>query len=309
MPLTEGASLVVIYRVLSPNFPLKSVVIYDGSAIPTRLDDVRTSRDSMTRWRHGHRRNHDPLLCRRRKLEQQLQFRLASRTREPYSAPLNAGSAYAAVILQTPVTNSDNDGILDAWKAGPPAGDFYAGQPGYYDVKTGSWVPLPGAQARRKGSVRSTRLHVRRRAGKRRVRSQPGESVPLARCAGQRSAGDGPAGIRREWRDLHLEIGNAVPENTCTDNTSTTPPQLCQFPGEPGVIGWKNSLEFSKLWPRNLRFLRGGRRLHSSFPLRAEGQLSLRSVRPLSGDTGMELALRNIDVDQCRQQRNHYRHH
>ncbi len=32
--LTEGASLVVIYRVLSPNFPLKAVVIYDGSAIP-----------------------------------------------------------------------------------------------------------------------------------------------------------------------------------------------------------------------------------------------------------------------------------
>ena len=38
-PITEGASLVVIYRVLSPNFPLKSVVIYDGSAIPAGLDD------------------------------------------------------------------------------------------------------------------------------------------------------------------------------------------------------------------------------------------------------------------------------
>ncbi len=50
------------------------------------------------------------------------------------------------MILSTPVTNSDNDGILDAWKTGPPAGDFYAGQPGYYDVKTGSWVPLPGAK-------------------------------------------------------------------------------------------------------------------------------------------------------------------
>ena len=35
LPLTEGASLVVIYRVLSPSFPLKAIVIYDGSAIPT----------------------------------------------------------------------------------------------------------------------------------------------------------------------------------------------------------------------------------------------------------------------------------
>jgi hypothetical protein len=31
------------------------------------------------------------------------------------------------VILSTPVNNSDNDGILDAWKTGPAAGDFFAG--------------------------------------------------------------------------------------------------------------------------------------------------------------------------------------
>ena len=50
------------------------------------------------------------------------------------------------MILSTPVANSDNDGILNAWKQGPPAGDFFAGQPGYYDVKTNSWVALPGAK-------------------------------------------------------------------------------------------------------------------------------------------------------------------
>jgi hypothetical protein len=27
---------------------------------------------------------------------------------------------------------------------------------------------------------------------------------------------------------LHLQIGNAVLENTCTDNTSVNPPQLCE---------------------------------------------------------------------------------
>jgi hypothetical protein len=47
--------------------------------------------------------------------------------------------------------------------------------------------------------------------------------------------------------NLHLQIGNAVPEDTCTDSAG----QLCQFPGEAGVIGWKNSLEFSKVWPKN----------------------------------------------------------
>ena len=65
---------------------------------------------------------------------------------------------------------------------------------------------------------------------------------------------------------LHLEIGNAVPEDTCTDNTSTTPAQLCQFPGEPGVIGWKNSLEFSKLWPRNFASCAAGGDCTPRFP-------------------------------------------
>ena len=39
--------------------------------------------------------------------------------REQYSLNLNSDTAYAAVIFSTPVTNSDNDGILDAWKSGP----------------------------------------------------------------------------------------------------------------------------------------------------------------------------------------------
>ena len=116
-----------------------------------------------------------------------------------YNAPLNSGSAYAAVILSTPVNNSDNDGILDAWKAGPAAGDFYAGQPGYYDVKTESWVPLPGAKHGEKdlfvqldymcgavlsdGSCDPTQENL----------------FPSPDSQRQRSAGDGPAGIRRNW--------------------------------------------------------------------------------------------------------------
>ncbi len=41
--ITEGASLVVIWRVLSPNFPLKSVVIYNGSIAPTSATGTHTS--------------------------------------------------------------------------------------------------------------------------------------------------------------------------------------------------------------------------------------------------------------------------
>ena len=96
-----------------------------------------------------------------------------------FSAPLNAGNAYAAVILSTPVNNSDNDGILDAWKTGPAAGDFYAGQPGYYDVKTGSWVPLPGAQHGEKDLFVQLDYMCGAVLANGCVRSHPGESVPL----------------------------------------------------------------------------------------------------------------------------------
>ena len=41
--ITEGASLVVIWRVLSPNFPLKSVVLYNGSIAPTSATGHHTS--------------------------------------------------------------------------------------------------------------------------------------------------------------------------------------------------------------------------------------------------------------------------
>jgi hypothetical protein len=128
LPLTEGASLVVIYRVLAPNFPLKSVVIYDGSAVPavSTTQNMQGFYDAAGAGENtalfdvpgGGWNNSSGSAA------------LAAHANQ-FSAPLNAGNAYAAVILSTPVSNSDNDGILDAWKAGPAAGDFFAGQPGY----------------------------------------------------------------------------------------------------------------------------------------------------------------------------------
>jgi sugar lactone lactonase YvrE len=268
LPLTEGASLVVIYRVLSPNFPLKSIVIYDGSAVPaisttqsmqgfydtagagenTALYDVpgggwNNSSGSVTLPVHS----------------------------SQFSAPLNAGDAYAAVILSTPVNNSDNDGILDAWKAGPAAGDFYAGQPGYYDVKAGSWVPLPGAVHGEKDLF----VQLDYMCGAVLSDGSCDPSQENLFPSPDASGNDPLAMVTNAFAainiHLHLEIGNAVPEDTCVDNTSTTPPQLCQFPSvpgatQPGVIGWKNSLEFSKLWPRNLASCAAGGDCSPRFP-------------------------------------------
>jgi hypothetical protein len=253
LPLTEGASLVVIYRALvapgstnPASLPLKAVVIYDGSVTTSAsttqnmqgfYDSVGTGENTALYSAGGWSNNTSSVT--------------PGTQSSQYTAPLNSGNAYVAEILSTPVINSDNDGILDSWKAGPAAGDFFAGQPGYYDVKTQSWVGLPGALHGEKdlfvqldwmcgavlsnGSCDPTQENL--------FPSPDANGNNPLTMVKQAFAATGIA--------LHLEIGNAVPESTCTDNPSTTPPTLCQFPGQPGVIGWKNSLEFSKAWPRN----------------------------------------------------------
>ena len=268
-PVNEGASLVVIYRVLSPNFPLKSVVIYDGAAVPTGAGSqmVQGFYDAVggsgtgeitTLFNSGGSSNGA--------WNNSSNSATLSADASQFSASLNSGAAYAAVIFSTPVKNSDNDGILNAWKAGPAAGDFYAGAPGYYDVKTGSWVPLPGAKQGQKdlfvqldymcgnvlsdGSCDPAQENLF-------PAPDPNGNDPLA-IVKNAFAADGIT--------LHLNIGNIVPESTCADNLTTNPPQLCEFPGEPGVIGWKNSLEFSKLWPRNLASCEAGGDCSIRFP-------------------------------------------
>jgi MBG domain (YGX type)/PASTA domain/Galactose oxidase, central domain len=260
-PLTEGASLVVIYRVLSPNFPLKSVVIYDGSATPTTsttqavlgfydaLGTASGTESTILNYTSGAWNNSLSAIT------------LAPHASQ-YSATLNAGTAYAAVILSTPVTNSDNDGILDAWKSGPSAGSFFAGQSGYTDVKTQSWVALPGAKRGEKD------LFVQ-------LDYMCGAVLASGACDPNQenlfpspdpSGNDPLAMVQQAFASagivLHLTVGNAVPESTCTDSSS----QLCQFPNQPGVIGWKNSLEFSKVWPRNLAACAAGTDCTARFP-------------------------------------------
>ena len=259
--LTEGASLVVIYRVLSPNFPLKAVVIYDGSAIPasSTTQNMQGFYDAVgggnatgnvtTLFTDSNGWNSNPNI-------------LALGAADHYNAQLNAGAAYGAVILSTAVNNPDNDGILGAWKAGPASTDFHGGQPGYYDVKTGNWVGLPGAKAGQKD------LFVQ-------LDYMCGAILSDGSCDPNQenlfpspdSQGNDPlVMVQQAFANagvaLHLQVGNAVAESNCTDS----PGQPCQFPGEPGVIGWKNSLEFSKVWPRNFASCAAGGDCSPRFP-------------------------------------------
>ncbi|WP_348262908.1 choice-of-anchor D domain-containing protein [Telmatobacter sp. DSM 110680] len=250
LPVTEGASLVVIYRVLSPNFPLKSVVIYDGSAVPTTagMQVVQGFYDAVG-GANGAGKNTNIFASGGTWNNSVNSVTLGQANQ--FNATLNTGSAYEAVILSTLVNNSDNDGILDAWKAGPAAGDFHAGQPGYYDVKSGSWVPLPGAKHGEKDLFVQLDYMCTTVNPDGSCASGPGleNLFPSPDISGNDPLAMVQQAFAASGVQLHLQIGNAVPEDTCTDAPGQP---LCQFPSQPGVIGWKNSLEISKLWPRNL---------------------------------------------------------
>ena len=283
--VTEGASLVVIYRVLSQNFPLKSVIIYDGSAVPGASlgQGVSTTATSLPvqgfydavagtpettalyysagNWNTNTGAGSGAI----------------SAHASQYSVPLGSGNAYAAVILSTPVTNTDNDGILDAWKNGPSGPNFFAGQPGYFDMKTQSWVPLPGAAHGEQDLF--VQLDYMCGDVQNGVCQPDGEDLfpspdvngndPLAMVeqAFSQTMVTTPGG-QQEKIVLHLQIGNPVQETSCTDSGT----QLCEFPSvsggleQPGVIDWKNSLELSKVWPRNFISCAGGGDCTARFP-------------------------------------------
>ncbi len=283
--VTEGASLVVIYRVLSQNFPLKSVILYDGSAVPGAslaqgisttatsqpvqgfYDAVAGTPETTALYYSGGNWNTNTSAG----------SGSISAHASQYAVPLSPGNAYAAVIVSTPVTNTDNDGILDAWKNGPSAPNFFAGQPGYFDVKTQSWVPLPGAaHGEQDLFVQLDYMCGDVQSG---VCQPDGEDLfpspdvngndPLAMVeqAFSQTVVTTPGGLP-EKIVLHLEIGNAVQETSCIDSGT----QLCEFPTiagglqQPGVIDWKNSLELSKVWPRNFTSCAAGGDCTARFP-------------------------------------------
>ncbi|MBV9437103.1 MAG: Ig-like domain repeat protein, partial [Acidobacteria bacterium] len=247
LPVTEGATLVVIYRVISPNFPLKAVVLYDGAAAPTTpaLQIVQGFYDAASSGGAMQARATNIYTSNSTWSTATSTVPLLSGSQ--YGANLAPG-AWAGIILSTPVNNTDNDGILDAWKTGPPAGDFHAGQPGYYDAKFGQWIPLPGAAHGQKDLfvqmdymctvVRSdgTCDTVKGRSELPTVDAQGHDPIPMLQ---QLYANHGIA--------AHFMLGNAIQEETCTD----APGQLCQFPGEFGVASWKLGVEIFKVWPKD----------------------------------------------------------
>jgi MBG domain (YGX type)/Divergent InlB B-repeat domain/PASTA domain len=260
MQIPEGASLVVIYRVLSPNFPLKSVVLYNGSVTPTAAagpipqavqgfyDAVGGSSGTgeVTNIYAGSGGWNN--ISNSQTLGQSNQ----------YIDTLNTGNAYAAVVLSTPVNNSDGDGILDAWKAGPPAGDPNSGNPGYYDVNTGLFVSLPGATLHEKDLfVQFDYMCSAFVEGTNTCDFTQQNTYPSPDAQGNDPLAMVTQAFLNIGVHLHLKPGNAILESTytCMDPVPANG-SLCEFPStasdpQPGVVAWNGGVELSKVWPAN----------------------------------------------------------
>src|SRR6201998_3613675 len=174
VPLTLGASLVIIYRVQSPNVALNSIVLYDGALAPNNSSSTMTlpiqgfydaATSPVAKITHivgnGQPNKTERVFLNSVALPSLYQGLPAfpgvyngswdSPTWVTNSAvqsgdsletasvvPTGSGSGcvnWGAVVFSTTVQNSDNDGLLDIWKKNQ----------GYTDVNTNQWVALPGA--------------------------------------------------------------------------------------------------------------------------------------------------------------------
>lgn len=284
-PLTLGATLVIIYRVLDKNVPLNAITVYDGAYAPSNAGQ------SMVQNMQGF---YEPTQApgvisaklthivgngQSNKYEQVLfdgnALNLANTAAFPgayngswdnptwaVSPYMGAGDtsettsvvpsgsnggcvSWGAVILSTTVQNSDNDGLLDVWKtnsgycsAAVNAGVCNPGDP--------SWVALPGARLGQKDLFIQMDYMCSIINPDGSCNAAGSSYLPSLQALSLMSSAFAAHGV-----NLHYDVRNVVPVQTCIDNPTATPPQYCSFPGQPGVVGWKGGFEFLKNQPLN----------------------------------------------------------
>jgi hypothetical protein len=262
-PSLPGASLIIVYRVLSgaPWAYLTATVIYDGSStVPSpggslslsmggfydavssggtdiainKITDIYGTVDTSTGTARLYSFFHhtSPLVVGGH----------ASTVTDtnPFSLLAQQCAVFPAAVFTTRVNSGDGDGLLDAWKTSQGYCDFSV-NPACSVFGDPAWVDLTGA-AVGNGNHKDIFVQYDWMVG------ADGHShlPPPAALTMVTQA------FLNDTVHVHFVPGNAIPEDTCADDASQTPPLLCMFPGEPGVVAWKLGLEAIKAWPTNL---------------------------------------------------------
>jgi hypothetical protein len=302
-PLTLGATLVIIYRILDKGYdnpaPLKSVIIYDGSYAPSNSSSTMTqtirgfyqpASSPISRLTHivgnGQSNKYETVV---------LGSLLNGATLNSVNLPSlygsqptfpgyyngdwdnptwnfpNAGTnpvlpnadaaftevmpsssnsgcvSWGAVILSTTVKDTDKDGLLDKWEqdGGYCDASLNGGVCKVGDTTDPGWVPLPGASPSEKDIF--VQMDYMCSAVNLDGTCDPANSLlPKPEALSKISDSFSAQGI-----NLHLIPTNIIPETTCTDDLSASPPKLCPYPNQPGVVGWKGGFGYYKNQPLN----------------------------------------------------------
>ncbi len=262
-PSLPGASLVIVYRVLSgaPWAPLKATVIYDGSwtllssgigglsqqmsgfydALPSSGNDIAEAKITAT-WGSVHydSTNGASFVG----VGYPFGHGTWGQAVPDHASTITSGTSvyvpeqqcdvFTTAVFTTRVYSGDGDGLLDAWKTNQ----------GYNDVRDNSWVPLTGAQLRWQTGPPQPDIFVQydwMLGADGHSHHPPQAALDMVTQA-----------FLKATVHVYFVPGNAIPEDTCADDRTQPPPLLCMFPGEPGVVAWKLGLEAIKAWPTNL---------------------------------------------------------
>jgi hypothetical protein len=301
-PLTLGASLIIIYRAITPALPLNSVVIYDGAAAPSNASSAmsqtiqgfyQAATNPISKLTHivgngkanknetvslngvplpslygslppfpgnyGGGSWDEPTWSFPNPMTNPIKANASSATTVVSPSATNAGCvSWGVIIVGTTVQDSDNDGLIDSWKAdqGYCDASINGGTCNKGDLTDPGWVPLPGATKNEKdlfaeidymcsmvnpdGTCDTTGLNYSFYPPQAAL-----DDITSAFLAD--SSGTYVHGIH-----VHFIKGNAIQEQTCADTVdSSGNPVLCPYLGQPGVVTWKAGLEFLKTQPLN----------------------------------------------------------
>ena len=298
-PLTLGASLIIIYRAITPSLPLTSVVIYDGAFAPangsstmsqTMQGFYQAAAGAVSKLTHivgnGQSNKSETVSVDGVNLPSLYgslppfpgyyngswdnptwSFSGASNPIRPNDSSLtttvvpngsNGGCvSWGVVILSTTVQNSDNDGILDLWKQNQGYCDASVNE-GVCATTDPSWVSLPGATSGTKDLFVELDYMCSIVNADGTCNTTNGYSFyPSASALTMLTNA-----FSRKGTNVHIIPGNpaypaalstgAIQEQACTDTTDASGnPVLCEFPNQPGLVGWKDGFEFLKNQPLN----------------------------------------------------------
>ncbi|MFN8008418.1 MAG: hypothetical protein U0V70_15630 [Terriglobia bacterium] len=286
-PLTLGATLVLIYRVLDKNVPLNAITIYDGAFAPSNCGDslnqtlqgfyqpTQPPGGIVAKLTHivgnGQSNKKEQVLFNGIALSPAKTAAFPGRYNgswdnptwnvSPYLGPADTSAtstvipsssnsgcvSWGAIVLSTTVQNSDNDGLLDIWKTNSGYCSASVNE-GVCTPGDASWVSLPGAILGQKDVfVQLDYMYQCNAINPDGTCSSNGASL----LPNSQVLSMVSSAFTAHQINLHVDIKNVVPAQACVDDLTASPPAYCSFPNQPGVVGWKGGFEFIKTQPLN----------------------------------------------------------